>query len=56
MRQLERQIASLYFERSGLSRDKEQLAAMVKATRRQTPGGSIIQSEIMALDFLNEYG
>lgn len=31
VRQLKRQIATLYFERSGLSRDKEKLAAMVKA-------------------------
>lgn len=31
VRQLKRQIASLYFERSGLSRDKEKLAAMVQA-------------------------
>ncbi|MFZ2658572.1 MAG: PDDEXK nuclease domain-containing protein [Victivallales bacterium] len=30
VRQLKRQIATLYFERSGLSRDKEKLAAMVK--------------------------
>ena len=30
VRQLKRQIASLYFERSGLSEDKEKLAAMVK--------------------------
>ena len=30
VRQLKRQIASLYFERSGLSRDKEKLAAMVQ--------------------------
>ncbi|MDR3249121.1 MAG: PDDEXK nuclease domain-containing protein [Treponema sp.] len=29
VRELERQIASLYYERSGLSRDKRQLAAMV---------------------------
>ena len=31
VRALKRQIATLYFERSGLSRDKEKLAAMVKA-------------------------
>ncbi len=31
VRQLKRQIGALYFERSGLSRDKEKLAAMVKA-------------------------
>lgn len=31
VRQLRRQIGSLYFERSGLSQDKEKLAAMVKA-------------------------
>ncbi|MBI4024628.1 MAG: hypothetical protein HY360_06575 [Verrucomicrobia bacterium] len=31
VRQLKRQIATLYFERSGLSRDKEKLAALVKA-------------------------
>ncbi len=31
VRQLKRQIATLYFERSGLSRDKGKLAAMVKA-------------------------
>lgn len=31
VRQLKRQIATLYFERSGLSRDREKLAAMVKA-------------------------
>jgi len=31
VRQLKRQIATLYFERSGLSEDKEKLAAMVKA-------------------------
>ena len=31
VRQLKRQIATLYFERSGLSDDKEKLAAMVKA-------------------------
>jgi predicted nuclease of restriction endonuclease-like (RecB) superfamily len=31
VRQLKRQIATLYFERSGLSADKEKLAAMVKA-------------------------
>ena len=30
MRALKRQIATLYFERSGLSRDKEKLAAMVQ--------------------------
>jgi predicted nuclease of restriction endonuclease-like (RecB) superfamily len=31
VRALKRQIATLYFERSGLSKDKEKLAAMVKA-------------------------
>jgi predicted nuclease of restriction endonuclease-like (RecB) superfamily len=31
VRELKRQIATLYFERSGLSQDKEKLAAMVKA-------------------------
>ena len=31
VRELKRQIATLYFERSGLSKDKEKLAAMVKA-------------------------
>ena len=31
MRQLRRQIATLYFERSGLSDNKEKLSAMVKA-------------------------
>ena len=31
MRQLKRQIATLYFERSGLSKDKEKLAATVRA-------------------------
>lgn len=31
VRQLKRQIATLYFERSGLSKDKNKLAAMVKA-------------------------
>lgn len=31
VRQLKRQIATLYFERSGLSRNKEKLAAMVKS-------------------------
>ncbi len=36
VRQLKRQIATLYFERSGLSRDKEKLAAMVKAGAETT--------------------
>ena len=31
MRELKRQIGSLYFERSSLSKDKEELAAQVKA-------------------------
>jgi len=31
VRELKRQIATLYFERSGLSKDKEKLAAMIKA-------------------------
>ncbi len=36
VRQLKRQIATLYFERSGLSEDKERLAAMVKAGAETT--------------------
>ncbi len=36
VRQLKRQIATLYFERSGLSRDKEKLAAMVEAGAETT--------------------
>lgn len=36
VRQLKRQIASLYFERSGLSRDKDKLAAMVQAGAERT--------------------
>jgi predicted nuclease of restriction endonuclease-like (RecB) superfamily len=35
VRSLKRQIASLYFERSGLSRDKEKLAALVRAGAEQ---------------------
>lgn len=38
VRQLKRQIATLYFERSGLSRDKEKLAAMVRAGRKSQGG------------------
>jgi len=43
VRELERQIASLYFERSGLSRDKEKLSAMANAAAIQTEPGHIIR-------------
>lgn len=43
VRELERQIASLYFERSGLSRDKEKLSAMANAAAIQTEPAHIIR-------------
>ncbi len=37
VRELKRQIASLYYERSGLSKNKKKLSEMVKASAEQTP-------------------
>jgi predicted nuclease of restriction endonuclease-like (RecB) superfamily len=44
VRTLKRQIATLYFERSGLSKDKEKLAAMVK------PGAEIVEPQLAIRD------
>jgi predicted nuclease of restriction endonuclease-like (RecB) superfamily len=44
VRALKRQIATLYFERSGLSKDKEKLAAMVKA------GAEIVEPQLAIRD------
>src|SRR5690606_11312781 len=38
VRELKRQINSLYFERSGLSTDKQKLAAYVQSLAEQNPG------------------
>ncbi|MBP7867805.1 MAG: DUF1016 family protein [Acidobacteria bacterium] len=43
VRQLRRQIATLYFERSGLSTDKEKLAAMVRAGAETAEPGLAIR-------------
>jgi predicted nuclease of restriction endonuclease-like (RecB) superfamily len=43
VRALKRQIASLYFERSGLSTDKEKLAAMAHAVAEQEPSEPTIR-------------
>jgi predicted nuclease of restriction endonuclease-like (RecB) superfamily len=43
VRELKRQIASLYFERSGLSRDKEKLSAMANAAAIQAEPRHIIR-------------
>jgi len=43
VRELERQIVSLYFERSGLSRDKEKLSAMANAAAIQAEPRHIIR-------------
>ncbi len=51
VRQLKRQIATLYFERSGLSRDKEKLAAMVKA-KAETAEPSLAIRDPYVFEFL----
>ena len=43
MRELKRQIASLYYERSGLSRDKDALTKIAQETAEQTDPATIIR-------------
>jgi predicted nuclease of restriction endonuclease-like (RecB) superfamily len=43
VRELKRQMASLYFERSGLSRDKERLSALAHAAAFQTEPAHVIR-------------
>lgn len=43
VRELNRQIGSLYYERSGLSKNKKKLAAMVQAGAEQTPTALVIR-------------
>lgn len=47
VRELKRQMASLYFERSGLSRDKEQLSAMANAASLPEEPRHIIRDPIV---------
>ena len=53
VRQLKRQIATLYFERLGLSKDKEKLASMVKAVAESDLEPALVDN---LWDFLLELG
>ncbi len=55
VRQLKRQIATLYFERTGLSRDKDKLAAMVKSGAETAEPGLAIR-EPYVFEFLGLRG